>query len=62
MLFIKQRSSRAVMYVVVAVYLNLIGNNVFATNTGQIGTAPPEIKQFIQWVVPNHPRNIAAQA
>ena len=62
MLFIKPRFIRLVVFAVMAVSVGLSGHTVFAANTNKIDTAPVVIQHFIQQVISNHPRTMAAQA
>jgi len=45
-----------------AVFMFLPVSNAQAINTGNIQSAPGELRQFIEQIIPGHPRYVAAQA
>jgi len=62
MLFVKQRFIRLIVHVLMTLSVSWPGHPVLAANTKTLESAPVEMKRFVQQVIANHPRSIAAQA
>ncbi len=62
MFLITKRTTIGILAWFTAMFVFLPVNVVQAENTGNIQSAPGELRQFIEQVIPGHPRYVAAQA